>query len=476
MQEHAVRSVLLYELNEVPWRIVDLFVAAEPTSNLARLLRIGQSLTTVDADPAHLSPWRTWPTLHRSMHSAAHNCLDLGQDPQTFRGTDVWDVVADAGLRVGLFGPLQSWPARPFPSGGFHVPDTFARSPETVPASLERFQRFNLAMTAENSFSSDAVLPLRDLAGAGLDLLRHGLSPRSARDLVSHLVRERRDPRHKAGRAMMQVLPSFDLYWRLHRRVRPHLSVFFTNHVAAMMHRYWGHAVPEYAGEHGLAVDDVYATFVLAAMRLADRQIGVLLDHVGLHPDRELVVASSMGQGPIVDDLSGEQLLVLDDAGRLGRALGFASAEKRLAMYPMASAGLADADEARSLAAVLGGLRDSAGTPVIEALATGGADVTFNLRMRAGDAERDPVLVRSDTGERVRFADAGIEVKERLGGGNTAYHVPEGVLLRWRPGAEADHSRREVDILDVAPSLLENVWGLQPAATMEGKARADLFA
>lgn len=469
------REVLFYELNEVPWRIIDLFVAAEPSSNMARLLRIGQSVTTVSAEPEHLSPWRTWPTLHRSMYTAAHNSFDVGQDPASFRGTDLWDVVADAGLRVGLFGPLQSWPPKTFPAGGFHVPDTFAPSPETNPPSIERFQRFNLAMTSDNAFSSDAALGIRDLLATGVDLLRRGLTPTSASALAAHLIREQKDSRYASARPMMQVVPAFDLYWRLHRQVRPHLSVFFTNHVASMMHRYWGHAVPEYAGDFGLEIDDVYARFVLDAMRLSDRQLGILMDHVGTDPDRELVVASSMGQGPIPDDLRGQQLLVLDDAGMLGRALGFASAVKHLAMYPACSIEVSDAEEAGALQAVLEDLSDSTGGQVFGEFGVNGPSVTFKMRMRADGAERDPVLVHQSTGRRIPFADAGIEVKERLGGGNTAYHVPDGIMVRWRPGAAADSARRDVDVLDVAPSMLANVWGLQPAAGMQGQVRSDLF-
>ncbi len=55
----AARSVILYELNEVPWGIVDLYTQQRPKSNLASLLATGQALTTIDGDPAALSPWRT---------------------------------------------------------------------------------------------------------------------------------------------------------------------------------------------------------------------------------------------------------------------------------------------------------------------------------------------------------------------------------------------------------------------------------
>jgi hypothetical protein len=75
----TARSVVVYELNEVPWSIVDLYRQHRSGSNLASLLSTGQALTTIDEDPAALSPWRTWPTLHKSMCTEEHNSYDLGQ-------------------------------------------------------------------------------------------------------------------------------------------------------------------------------------------------------------------------------------------------------------------------------------------------------------------------------------------------------------------------------------------------------------
>jgi hypothetical protein len=42
------------------------------------------------------------------------------------------------------------------------------------------------------------------------------------------------------------------------------------------------------------------------------------------------------------------------------------------------------------------------------------------------------------------------------------------MLLAYGAGVARDPSREEVDILDVAPSLLANALDVQPAATMQG--------
>jgi hypothetical protein len=59
-------------------------------------------------------------------------------------------------------------------------------------------------------------------------------------------------------------------------------------------------------------------------------------------------------------------------------------------------------------------------------------------------------------------------MRSRVGGDNTAYHIPEGMMLAYGAGVTPDPSRKEVDLLDVAPSILANALGVEPAATMRG--------
>lgn len=469
-------AVVLYELNEVPWRLVDEFVRHEPRSTLTRLLTEGDTLTTVDDDTAHLSPWRTWPTVHRSMYTAEHNSWELGQDPATFRGVDLWDVLDDAGVPVGLFGLLQTWPPREFASGGFCVPDTFARDASTVPPALETFQRFNLKMTSENAFSSDAALSPRDLVRVGLDLVRRGLTVDSARRLAWHLLQERRDRRHQAARAMMQVLPSFDLYWRLHRTQRPRFSAFFTNHVAAMMHRYWGDAMPEYADRFGYDADPVYGSFVMSAMRLADRQLDRIV--ANLRPGERLIVASSMGQGPIDHRVDVSVLPVLADGSKLAAFLGCGPAEQRLAMHPMCSLEFASDEAATRAAAALADVVDHRGDGLFDTIEQQGETVVFRTPY-SPVTDDDPRTVRlaSDPTRTATYASIGLDVRERLGGSNTAYHIPEGILIDFVAGSATGGGdlRRSVSVLDIAPSLLTTVFGLEAPDSMQGDVHDHLF-
>lgn len=459
-------KVVLYELNEIPWEIIDLYVEHRPQSNLARLLPRSRCQTTHNGDPNHLSPWRTWPTFHTGLYSDDHNSFELGQDPDTFHGVTIWDVAEDAGLSIGLFGPLQSWPPREPAHGGFYVPDTFARTPATVPSSLERFQEFNLSMTNELGFSADAPVKPGRMVGAGFDMVRRGLTSWSTMRLTRHLLSEQKDERFKARRSVMQALPAFDLYWRLHRKTNPDLSIFFTNHVAGMLHRFWGDAVPDYSAEFGYEADEVFGGFVNDAMDVFDHQLGRILKRVDADSDTVLIIAASMGQGSIPYDHIAETYVV-EDLTRLVSALGLGPAEKGLAMYPMNSMEFPSESAARRAGEILP-LVTSGGEPLISDVRVEGVSISFRVRLEFdGDELSHELEYRSEVGGPVISAsieDLGISTAKRLGGGNTAYHIPEGIYITYGPGIEPDASRNVFDVREASSEVLGHL-GLADAWT-----------
>ena len=446
-------AVLIYELNEVPWEVVDAYCAARPHSNLTRMLPRSRCLTTLVEDPLDdLQPWRTWPTFHTGLYTADHNSYELGQDPVTFKGEPIWTAAERAGLRFGVFAALQSWPAREPAHGGFYVPDTFAQSPETFPAALSGFQAFNLSMTAENTFSASDSLSVRRMTTTGLDMLAHGLTLRSAGRLVRMLARERRDARWKAARPMAQVLPAFDIFWRLHRRTRPHLSIFFTNHVASMMHRYWGDAMEDYASTHDYQSDQVFGTFLFESLDIVDRHLGRILPAVDREGTR-LIIAASMGQGAVPYDAT-TNWFVLRDAEQLAQELGLGECHRGLAMYPRYALTFATTSEAERAASKLESVRIG-DRPMFTAVKVEGRSVSAEVaRWQAGE--------EPSVGDRpVTLGQLGLEIEERLGGGNTAYHVPQGIWIEYGRGVEPDSSRTEFSVLEAKPRILE-VLGLTP--------------
>jgi hypothetical protein len=144
-------------------------------------------------------------------------------------------------------------------------------------------------------------------------------------------------------------------------------------------------------------------------------------------------------------------------------------------MYPHIVLQLPDESDTIPAAMALAGVRRTSGTPLFGDMRVFGSTVSFQVNNGGGAEEGERTLVigaLDDTGAVVDRSlpidRLGITVKPRLGGANTAYHIPQGMALAWGAGIAPDRSRREVDILDVAPSLLADVLDVPPHPGMRG--------
>lgn len=447
-------AVLLYELNEVPWRVIDEFISRRPDSALASLLGTSECLTTVNSDPVDLQPWRTWPTFHTGLFTDEHNSVDLGQDAATFDGEPLWLAADKVGMSTGLFGLLQTWPPQQLRHGKFWVPDTFAKTPDTFPKGLRAFQDFNLRMTSENTFSSNAPLSPQLLARTAVRLSLTGLTLRSLARLARQLARERTDGRWKGARSMAQSLVAFDLYWRLHKKTQPDLSMFFTNHVASMMHRYWGDAFSDYQETQSYQRDTVFSRFLMEAMDIFDDHLRLLQQWQASAAGRTLIVASSMGQGPI-DYEHIETSCVLTEPKALLGQLGLPDAEPGLAMYPRYAFDFGSESAAKSAASLLTSLSID-GAPLLTEMRTAGGSLTFAVPKRVAPTFNKST-VRASDGREYSLSSIGIAVQERLGGGNTAYHIPEGIWICHGPGVTPTRSRDSFDVREAKGRILKKL-------------------
>ena len=76
----ASKKLILYELNEVPLKLLELYSKIRPLSNISYLLHQGNILQTKTNDIGELHPWSTWPTVHRGVTNEKHNINFINQD------------------------------------------------------------------------------------------------------------------------------------------------------------------------------------------------------------------------------------------------------------------------------------------------------------------------------------------------------------------------------------------------------------
>src|ERR1044071_10218571 len=148
------RKVLLAEINEITWDLIDPWIEEGKLPTFARLKRDGAwgAPLSVDAPP-QLDPWITWTTVYTGRTQDAHNVFFLQQPPDSIGAKRIWELCDEAGLSVGVYGSLCSWPPRNVK--GFYVPDTFAPDYATYPDELQAVQQLNLTYTRSVRLPSD---------------------------------------------------------------------------------------------------------------------------------------------------------------------------------------------------------------------------------------------------------------------------------------------------------------------------------
>jgi arylsulfatase A-like enzyme len=295
------RKVLLLELNEITWTLIDPMIRRGRLPNLARMRREGAWGSPVALEkPPHLDPWITWVTMHTGVDRSIHGASVLEQDARTIRAKRSWDYVLEAGKSVGVFGSISAYPPRPV--AGFMVPGPFAPGSETYPEYLRPVQELNRRYTqVHNQIVQDKNALA--MARQAFEVFRLGLSAATAGRILQQLCLERLRPHLRWKRVGLQPLVNYDVFATLYRRYRPDFATWHTNHAAHYMHRYWRamddsrfpvSASPEEKIKYGGAVEYGYD--------LCDEVLGRFLDLCDDH-ETVVVVASSMGQQPYVHEL-----------------------------------------------------------------------------------------------------------------------------------------------------------------------------
>ena len=455
----STRLVLL-ELNEVPYRILDEFCAGHPHSTLARLLPRCRQFETYASDAGHLSPWITWPSLHRGVSNHQHGIACFGEDLRQVDAAypPLWQLLARAGITTGVFGSLHSYgslTSQDEKRFAFYVPDTFAAGSECFPQQLATFQEFNLSMVQGSSRNVSLQVCWRQALALLAQASELGLKPRTLIDAAGQLFAERRCPARRSRRRTYQSLLAYDVFHRQLTRSRPAFATFFTNHVAAAMHRFWAARFPHDYQSFGL--DDrwiaTYCDEIDFALRKLDHCLHRLVQFVERSRDYRLWITTSMGQAATTAEPLSTQLYMIDPQ-RFMSMLGIppGSWMRRPAMAPdinlVVEPPFIDLFRTQlDLLRIAGhGLQYRSGCDGFFSLRLGQP----NLAQRA-----DCIMLRGRVLQPHELGLAHVSIDEQSA--TTAYHIPQGLLLTFDPRRPPRSvGRTQISTLDIAPALLQH--------------------
>jgi len=470
------RKVLMFEANEIPFRVLDDYVHRKPQSNVARLLSTGKQFETLCEDQIELDPWISWSTLHRGVIDQQHQVLHLGQSLEAANDAypPLWDILAKSGKRVGVMGALHS---STLPSAveqyAFYVPDFFADKVFAHPQALAPFQAFNLAMTRSSTRNVSRGVALKEAIKFLLKYIGQGMSLSTLRTIAKVLLAERQAPHLKTRRRALQPMITLDLFLHFTQKTLPDFATMHANHVAAAMHRYWSAAFPEDGLGTAMSAEwhAKYNREISFAMDVFDEMIGRLMAFVEAHPDYKLVIVSSLGQAGVTTRPT-PGFVSIRNLPQLMRTLGVADGKwtERFAMAPCVAVVFDDVAEAdafeRKLLSISVGDSAMRATPrEVPPLAFDRKDNSFLLYFYFENYQGDGKAKFGD--QTVSFEQLGLAFHPHEDGvACSGRHTPDGILLAYDPKQRAaDHARARISTLDIAPAVLQE-FGIEPKPYM----------
>jgi hypothetical protein len=451
-------KIIFFELNEVPYKVIHHFCKLYPESHLAKVFAKGRKYETYSEDQGHLSPWITWPTVHRGVTNDKHFISDFGQDlnDQEKQYPAIWNLLAKQGIKVGLFGSLHTYPMPDnIENFSFYVPDTFAAGSECFPQKLEVFQKFNLSMARDNSRVVNSKIPAKEAMQFLMKLPDLGFRFKTAADIAGQMVEERINKWKIVRRRTYQSVIGFEIFYKQLITKKPDFATFFTNHVASSQHRYWAAAFPEDYESLKLGREwiETYNGEIVYTMKKADEMIGRLLKFMDSNPEYSLWILSSMGQQAVEAREIYTDLFVTHGKKFMDNFnLGSGSYELKPSMVPQFNVQI-HVDKRNEFEEKLKTFRIN-GNAVNNRKK---GDGFYSLDIGYANLDESKIEIEL-MGQVIPLSLSGMEnvkIQDRCGA--TAYHIPQGSLLIYAPAKGLNGTGvTNISTTDIAPSILNN--------------------
>lgn len=469
----APRKVLLLEVNEITWTILDPLLKSGKLPAFQRLLSEGmRSAPDAIERPPYLDPWISWVTLHTGVDRSVHGAAVLGQD--VIHAKRTWDYAAEAGKTVGIFGSISAYPARPVP--GFMVPGPFSPSSDTFPPYLSPALDLNRRYTQVH-LKTEQQGGLLEMAERVRDLMSLGLQATTCLKVAEQLAREKIDPHSHWRRVGLQPQINFDFFRTLYQQYRPDYATWHTGHCAHYEHHYWRAwddskfpipASPEEKKHFGGAIEYGY--------KLADELLGRFMELVD---DRTVIaVASGLGMKPYVVDMypKGKICVRMKNVRQILELVGAQGVtEVAPAMTPQWNVRIPNAADRARIKGLLEKVYVTGG-PRREGfhLAETGELLTVTPYGMASLADEIRYFFPDAPNARAEgylidelFATDAPTPKE-------AMHDPASVFCLWGSGIRAGVDIPQTTTLDIAPTLL-TLLGIPVPKAMTGRALSEAW-
>lgn len=295
------QKAIVIEINEVPLKLFNYYKDLNPQSNIAHLLKESLVLRTEakDVEESFLYPSQSWGSFNTGAAYDQHH-IHWYNDPKPDDFPLYWKAIAENDLTVGLINTLHSSPADSYIGNSnykFVIPDCFASDNITKPEIYQDFQALNTSATTENGRATTMKFPRQKAVATLVKSPALGIKSKTLLNAAGLIVKIKTGQVNKERLRNLQFTLLADIFFKQLKSQDVDLAIFFTNHVAANMHRYWYGLFPE---EYSLKLYDQewvnkYSSEILVAIDMLDTFLGELIEYCD-REQRVLILVSSMGQ------------------------------------------------------------------------------------------------------------------------------------------------------------------------------------
>lgn len=452
------RKIVVFEINEVPNRVIDSYIEQNPNSNWAKVVKKSARFTAATPDTIKLHPKSSWQTFHRGVADHEHGIVEYNQTEADGKPTypPVWELVRDAGKNIGVGASIGSYPVpEKTENVSFYLTDPFAPTFETVPPYLGSFQQLNnMAVQRSGRNVRKGGFGFAEVSSFLMNLPRLGITVSTMFKIAKQLVSERLNSARIVRRRNVQALMSFDVVFQQIKNTKPEFSTVFANHVAASMHRYWAAKFPNDYDENKMPEEwrKTYSGEIDAAMHEADYMLGKLDKFTKANPEFTVIVLASMGQEAIEHEPTHNQLIIGNFDAFMG-SLGFAKDEyeKLTGMEPEYVVKFNNSDGVEKFKEVCSKIDINGKKPLVKPI----NENQTGFLVFQNNIEIDSINV---DGKTVSLEEAGLVIdKIQDMSGSTAQHIPGGCCFVFNSVTNMSaHSNlaEDINLVAVTSSIL----------------------
>jgi hypothetical protein len=284
----AVKKLLLLELNEINFEFVEHYARDGQLPTFRRLIDAhGYAITQSEGVYEHVEPWIQWITVHTGKSYEEHRVFRLGDGSQPgYR--QIWEELAQRGIKVGAFSPMNACNA--IPDAAFFVPDPWTKTSVSAPRLMRA--AYNAICQAVSDNASGRIAP-----GSALQLVCGLLAYSQVKNWPDYVSDGAAGLRSHWRRAVFLDRFLADCFIHLWRKTKPGFSTVFLNGAAHIQHHclfnsaaYRGrHRNPEWYLPAGVdPVLDIYRQYD-----------GFLADCLALDSDLRVMIATGLHQDPV---------------------------------------------------------------------------------------------------------------------------------------------------------------------------------